>query len=880
MAQLKKILPSNPVSNFSQVAPEGGAGFKLLADGLSELYDRLEPAAMDEMAERGSEYGREMARKDMGGQNSNYTFSTSGGGGEANSRISQKLVDRGMAPHIADAFVMNFEDESGLNSGINEIEPLVEGSRGGFGLAQWTGPRRRSLEAFAAERGVDVANEDMQLDFLMSELEGSESRAGSEILASQDTASAATAIVNLFLRPSEEHRQRRTAKYQNATTNREPTISTSGGGAQMTKIRNADGKLEGRKYSPFAGPILRAHDAAAKVAYQAEVLNKSTGDIMELSSQFLTDPEGFAQAASEYIDGMVESTPDFMKASVRGVLEKEVSRRHLGVMDAKQREIRQRASNESAALVDRWSANLQEAIVSGDPYEVAEAQGRLDDLLQARERLPGLAWTQAQSANVFLDIERRSQTEMAKRQKEVITGYKDDFRLITEAAKRGQYADAEDLLNNPEAVAAHPELAREAAAFVAMRDNLPEFLAMKPSEQIAAIESMAAAPVENDLQMDVLDAARKVVADNVKAWNDDPVKHDFEVGQRTMEGPPPELPDFNTDNPESFIKGLNARREHMNMRIDEGYTTTRQYLSEEEATTVSAMMGKEAEPQIRAAISAAIVAGFGEDAIAVFDQLEIDRVTAFAGKMGAIGGDVNMAAKMLQGQADIDAGLIQQLPEKDTINAYNTKVGAAFVGIQGRTEVEADVMAAARALYAVDAKGLQYDSDAAKKIMEDSIQKALGQVSKQNGKIVTGGVQEIMGHNTLLPVNVRGDEANAALRSSLGGNVADPSTVSGTFKAIGQAAFGGDPIDNTNVWDSMTLTRTVNGRPTEVRMGQPLLYGEPIPQKLVDGGNVRIVPYQGYYRMEVTSGETVLNVENAEGKLFIFDLQQLMEAVR
>lgn len=125
------------------------------------------------------------------------------------------LIDRGMPEHIADAFVMNMQDESGLNPGINETTPLVPGSRGGFGLSQWTGPRRRALEAFAEQRGVPVSDGNMQLDFLMSELQGPESAAAKEIFAAQDTGTAAAAIVNKFLRPAEEHRARRVAKYTN-----------------------------------------------------------------------------------------------------------------------------------------------------------------------------------------------------------------------------------------------------------------------------------------------------------------------------------------------------------------------------------------------------------------------------------------------------------------------------------------------------------------------------------------------------------------------------------------------------------------------------------------------------------------------------------------
>lgn len=123
------------------------------------------------------------------------------------------LVERGLPEHVAEAFVMNFQDESGLNPGINEAAPIVPGSRGGFGLAQWTGPRRKALEAFATKRGVDVSDTDMQLDFLMTELQGPESGAAKSILAAQDSGQAAAAIVNKFLRPAEEHRASREARY-------------------------------------------------------------------------------------------------------------------------------------------------------------------------------------------------------------------------------------------------------------------------------------------------------------------------------------------------------------------------------------------------------------------------------------------------------------------------------------------------------------------------------------------------------------------------------------------------------------------------------------------------------------------------------------------
>ena len=123
------------------------------------------------------------------------------------------LVARGLEPHVAEGFIMNFKDESGLNPGINEANPLVKGSRGGFGLYQLTGPRRREYEAFADAKGVDYSDVDAQLDFLVMELDGSEKSAGAKIRNTSTAGEAGVAIVNHFLRPAKSHRTSRAAKY-------------------------------------------------------------------------------------------------------------------------------------------------------------------------------------------------------------------------------------------------------------------------------------------------------------------------------------------------------------------------------------------------------------------------------------------------------------------------------------------------------------------------------------------------------------------------------------------------------------------------------------------------------------------------------------------
>lgn len=147
------------------------------------------------------------------------------------------LQRRGVPAHIASGILAGMRAESGLNPGINEVNPVVPGSRGGFGLNQWTGPRRVAYERFAGERGVPLNNVDAQLDFTMAEFRGPE-RAAWEALQNTSTPEEAARIYETrFLRPGIPHggRGRPTGLLQdrvstmNVPTPEEPNVGPLGG---------------------------------------------------------------------------------------------------------------------------------------------------------------------------------------------------------------------------------------------------------------------------------------------------------------------------------------------------------------------------------------------------------------------------------------------------------------------------------------------------------------------------------------------------------------------------------------------------------------------------------------------------------------------------
>jgi hypothetical protein len=76
------------------------------------------------------------------------------------------FIARGLAPSQSAGLVGNLIAESGVDPTINERNPTVPGSRGGFGIAQWTAGRRVAIENFATTSGKDVNSLQFQLDYL------------------------------------------------------------------------------------------------------------------------------------------------------------------------------------------------------------------------------------------------------------------------------------------------------------------------------------------------------------------------------------------------------------------------------------------------------------------------------------------------------------------------------------------------------------------------------------------------------------------------------------------------------------------------------------------------------------------------------------------
>ncbi len=132
---------------------------------------------------------------------------TGGGGSSIGFKLRGDLMASfGLARHQAAGIVGNLAHESANFTILQEIHPVVAGSRGGYGYAQWTGPRRRDFEAWVASKGLDPASYAANWGFLHHELTATWEKRVIPLIKGARTVEEATRIFsNKYLRPGAVH---------------------------------------------------------------------------------------------------------------------------------------------------------------------------------------------------------------------------------------------------------------------------------------------------------------------------------------------------------------------------------------------------------------------------------------------------------------------------------------------------------------------------------------------------------------------------------------------------------------------------------------------------------------------------------------------------
>lgn len=123
---------------------------------------------------------------------------------KAPSVMGDLMTDFNLMEHHAAGILGNLGEELNGFTELQEIHPLVPGSRGGFGWAQWTGPRRTQFEQFCKEHKLSVVSDEANYGFLRQELQTTQKQAIAALTAQTTLEGAVQAFMNSFERPASQ----------------------------------------------------------------------------------------------------------------------------------------------------------------------------------------------------------------------------------------------------------------------------------------------------------------------------------------------------------------------------------------------------------------------------------------------------------------------------------------------------------------------------------------------------------------------------------------------------------------------------------------------------------------------------------------------------
>ncbi|SEB43360.1 hypothetical protein SAMN05216452_1187 [Nitratireductor aquibiodomus] len=123
--------------------------------------------------------------------------------------VSDLMRDLQITKEQAAGIVGNLGGETGGFKHMQELNPLVKGSRGGLGWAQWTGPRRREFEAYAAKMGLPADSYAANYGNLLRELKGPEGAALAHLREQTTVEGSTLSFLDKFERAGIRHEKGR-----------------------------------------------------------------------------------------------------------------------------------------------------------------------------------------------------------------------------------------------------------------------------------------------------------------------------------------------------------------------------------------------------------------------------------------------------------------------------------------------------------------------------------------------------------------------------------------------------------------------------------------------------------------------------------------------
>lgn len=125
--------------------------------------------------------------------------------------IPRLTKDLSITREQASGIFGNLGTETGGFKHLQELNPVVAGSRGGFGWMQWTGPRRKAYEAWCKKNNLKPADDESNYQYLVYETLNIETKSLIQLRKTTTPETAAETFCALNLRPGVPHMSSRKA---------------------------------------------------------------------------------------------------------------------------------------------------------------------------------------------------------------------------------------------------------------------------------------------------------------------------------------------------------------------------------------------------------------------------------------------------------------------------------------------------------------------------------------------------------------------------------------------------------------------------------------------------------------------------------------------
>lgn len=180
------------------------------------------------------------------------------------------MRDLGLTDVQAAAVWGNLAHESG---GLVQFQEKGHRSgRGGWGLAQWTGPRRRAMEAWCRQHGKSPSDFEANYGYLIVELMGVERAAVSALKQHHDISGATNSFMRTFERPGVPALASR-VKWANLALNaikKAHVIVSAAAPVPVAKPAPAKPVTDKHAVAPKAAPVAKRTKPVAHVTHRAK----------------------------------------------------------------------------------------------------------------------------------------------------------------------------------------------------------------------------------------------------------------------------------------------------------------------------------------------------------------------------------------------------------------------------------------------------------------------------------------------------------------------------------------------------------------------------------------------------------------------------------